>query len=427
MATKAAPTSRDRRREHSARSFPARTSGASRPYLLSAGAAADAARPRRQRRSPDRARPAAASALGLYAALALREVYYGHTPILWGVLWDAEADWLPVPRARHGARLLAGAASTRRASSAPASGASSRRSSSSRCSTLAFGVGTGHDFGTFGIFPTALVFTAVLDRALPRELRRRSAASAPRRSASAAARSLVGEGEHLDHLCARSAPRAAGSTTSSSASSAATRPTTSTCRGSATSPSCRGARRARRRRADRHRLGLSERELLEIVEEAHRRGVKVRVAPKTTELLIQRGEYVPGPGRAALRAAAAGLRRHRLGDQAHVRPRRQRRSSSSLGLPVWLAIAAAIKLTSRGPVFYRDRAHRARRARVPDVQVPDDVRRRRRAAGELERRTRPRARCSRSATTRGSRASALSCGGSRSTRCRTCSTSCAAR
>src|SRR4029077_17550734 len=31
----------------------------------------------------------------LYAALAIREVYYGHSPILWGVLWTAEGKWLP--------------------------------------------------------------------------------------------------------------------------------------------------------------------------------------------------------------------------------------------------------------------------------------------------------------------------------------------
>ena len=34
-------------------------------------------------------------ALALYLALALREAYYGNTPILWGVLWDAEANFLP--------------------------------------------------------------------------------------------------------------------------------------------------------------------------------------------------------------------------------------------------------------------------------------------------------------------------------------------
>ena len=42
---------------------------------------------------------------------------------------------------------------------------------------------------------------------------------------------------------------------------------------------------------------FNDRELVEIVEQAHRRGVKVRVAPSATELLIERrGEYVPGQG-----------------------------------------------------------------------------------------------------------------------------------
>ena len=34
-------------------------------------------------------------ALGLYAALALREVYHGNVPPLWGLLWEAEKAWLP--------------------------------------------------------------------------------------------------------------------------------------------------------------------------------------------------------------------------------------------------------------------------------------------------------------------------------------------
>ena len=42
--------------------------------------------------------------------------------------------------------------------------------------------------------------------------------------------------------------------------------------------------------------GLDDSRLLEIVDHAHRRGVRVRVAPRTAELLIERGEYVPGQG-----------------------------------------------------------------------------------------------------------------------------------
>ena len=33
--------------------------------------------------------------LGVYAALALRDFVYGEGTILWGVLWKAETDWLP--------------------------------------------------------------------------------------------------------------------------------------------------------------------------------------------------------------------------------------------------------------------------------------------------------------------------------------------
>ena len=39
-------------------------------------------------------------ALGLYGALTLRELYRGHTQPLWGVLWEAEADWQGSTRLR---------------------------------------------------------------------------------------------------------------------------------------------------------------------------------------------------------------------------------------------------------------------------------------------------------------------------------------
>src|SRR5262249_57035713 len=43
-------------------------------------------------------------------------------------------------------------------------------------------------------------------------------------------------------------------------------------------------------------VDLADDEFLDLVEEAHRHGVKVRLAPATTELLTQRAEYVPGQG-----------------------------------------------------------------------------------------------------------------------------------
>ena len=61
---------------------------------------------------------------------------------------------------------------------------------------------------------------------------------------------------------------------------------------------------------------------VELVDTCHQRGVTVRVAPSTMEILVQRAEFVPGRVGAAVRAAPAGLRRLRLLRQAHVRPRR---------------------------------------------------------------------------------------------------------
>ena len=41
---------------------------------------------------------------------------------------------------------------------------------------------------------------------------------------------------------------------------------------------------------------FDERTVLEAIERAHRAGVKVRLAPTTTELLVRDAEYVPGQG-----------------------------------------------------------------------------------------------------------------------------------
>ena len=94
--------------------------------------------------------------------------------------------------------------------------------------------------------------------------------------------------------------------------------------------------------------------MLEIVETAHRAGVKVRLAPKTTELLVQRGEYVPGQG-----VPLFELRPPVLAGADWVVKRAFDFVVSLLvvlvGLPLWLLIAPAIKLDSRGPVLFRDR------------------------------------------------------------------------
>jgi exopolysaccharide biosynthesis polyprenyl glycosylphosphotransferase len=288
----------------------------------------------------------------LYAALAIREVYYGHSPILWGVLWTAEGNWLPfVALVTVLVYWQAGLYAERE-----------RRAGFGRIVSslivvtllvLAFGLGTGHDFTTFGIIPTSLVITIVLDGllrasydAISREalhvlgVRRRAI--------------VVGEGDHLDRLL-----RTLGSVRGGieyefvGFVSGAAHPTR-------TLPQL-GELDDLRTVLEQHPADelivtdsdYSERQLLQIIEHAHRSAVKVRIAPKTTELLVQRGEYVPGQGVPLFELRAPVF----VGAQWAVKRAFDLIVSAFVivvGMPLWLAIAAAIKLTSRGPVLYRD-------------------------------------------------------------------------
>ena len=289
----------------------------------------------------------------LYGALALREVYYGHDPILWGVLWDAEGEWfafvalitvLVFWRAGLYAEREYRAGFGRIVSSLVVVA----------LLVLAFGLGTGHDFTTFGIIPTAPGHDRRPRRPAPRQLRhdQRRDRSAP--SEYGDARSSSARASTSTICFARSARIAAGSSTSSSASSAALRTSGALSRISAAVESLRGVLAANP--ADELIVtdsDYSERDLLQIVEAAHRSGVKVRIAPKITELLVQRAEYVPGQG-----APLFELRPPVFAGADWLVKRSFDLAVSSLvlvvGLPLWLAIAAAIKLNARGPVFYRD-------------------------------------------------------------------------
>ena len=289
--------------------------------------------------------------LGIFVALIVRELYLGQWPPLWGILWDTEIEWLPFLTVVTVLVFWVGGLYRRR----------ELRTGWGQIVfslvliaviTLAFGLGTGYHFTTYGLTPTALVLTALFIgilrssyEVLTRDVLRISGTR--RRTV------LVGEGEHLVEL-----RRMLGSDRSGIRYEflGAVAP-----HGDAGDlPVLGGLEAVPRilREQDVHELivadeGFDDRQLLELVDEAHRFGVKVKVAPRTTELLLQRAEYIPGEG-----APLFELRPPVLGGWEWAVKRGFDIVVSSFvivaGLPVWLTIAAAIKASSRGPVFYRD-------------------------------------------------------------------------
>jgi exopolysaccharide biosynthesis polyprenyl glycosylphosphotransferase len=290
--------------------------------------------------------------LALYGALALREIYYGNTPILWGVLWEAESEWLPfVTLVTVLVFWQAGLYARREARAGFGRVVSSLVIVA--LLTLAFGLGTGHDFATFGLIPTTVVLAALLIG-----LFRASYGAASRealRLLGVRRRAIVaGEGEHLLQLY-RMLGSGRNGIDYEFVGAVASSP------GGIDMPVL-GQLEELRAILSEHVVDelivtdsdFSDRQLVEMVDVAHRSGVKVRVAPKTTELLTQRAEFVPGQG-----VPLFELRPPVLVGTDWVLKRAFDLVVSMLvlllGLPLWLLIAAAIKLTSKGPVLYRDR------------------------------------------------------------------------
>jgi exopolysaccharide biosynthesis polyprenyl glycosylphosphotransferase len=89
-----------------------------------------------------------------------------------------------------------------------------------------------------------------------------------------------------------------------------------------------------------------------LVDEAHQRGVRVRIAPSTMDILIHRAEFVPGE-----LVPLFELRAPVFEGVDYVIKRSFDLLTASLLLvlmsPLLLLIALAVKLTSRGPVLYR--------------------------------------------------------------------------
>ena len=289
--------------------------------------------------------------VGIYVALILRALYRGEWPPLWGILWETETDWLPFLTVITVLVFWVGGLYRRRESR---SGLGQIVFSLMLVAviTLAFGLGTGYHFTTYGLTPTALVVTAafigVMRASYDLLTRDVLQLAGVRRRAI-----LVGVGDELAKL-----RRALGSDRSgiqydflgAIATDGDTAPL----------PLLGGLDAVPRilREHDVHELivtesGFTERELLELVDEAHRYGVKVKIAPRTTELLLQRAEYIPGEGTPLFELRPPAL----AGWEWAVKRSFDIVVSTAVvvvGLPLWGAIAAAIKVTSPGPVFYRD-------------------------------------------------------------------------
>jgi exopolysaccharide biosynthesis polyprenyl glycosylphosphotransferase len=289
--------------------------------------------------------------LGIYVALVLRSLYLGDFTPFWNSIWTTEADWLPFLTVIMVLVFWTNGLYRRR-EARPGLGWIIASLIVVALITLAFGLGTGYHFTTYALTPTALVLTALfigLFRAaydvVTRDVFR--VAGLRRRAV------LVGEGERLAEL-----RRSLGSSRSGIpyefVGAISPRPTEDGLKvlGSLDAVPAVLAEQ------DVDELILtdtafSQRELIELVEEAHRRAVRVKIAPTTTELLLERAEFVPGE------APLFELRPPALAGTDWAVKRGFDIAVATLvivlGLPIWLTIAALIKLTSSGPVFYRDR------------------------------------------------------------------------
>jgi exopolysaccharide biosynthesis polyprenyl glycosylphosphotransferase len=292
-------------------------------------------------------------ALGVYAALALREIVSGSRPILWGLIWrDAESQWLPflalvlvlvfwqkgmyAERDRRGGlgQIVSGLVVV-------------------AVLALAFGVGTGYHFSTFAIFPTALVLSTVLIGTLrasydlvTRDIFRVTGLT--RRAV------LVGAGGNVSNLH-RMLGRARGGVDYRFLGAIAPGQ-------DGVDVPVLGALAELSRVLDTYDVDelivtdsdLDSAQLLRLSDEAYRSGVTVRIAAKTTEVLTQRAEFVPGQG-----VPLFELRPPVFAGTDWIVKRGFDLAVSAVvlvvGLPVWIAIAIAVKFSSPGPVFYRDR------------------------------------------------------------------------
>ena len=231
---------------------------------------------------------------------------------------------------------------------------------SSRC---IFAVVNGNDFSSYYIFYGSLVFAVAYVSPLRFAYERVTgvllrAAGYQRRAV------LVGTGEHIEdvaHALRDGAARADQVVGFISLDAAARQ----------RAALARHARRPRRRRSTSTRVDeviiadpdFPQQQAVELVDQCHQRGVRVRIAPSTMEILIHRAEFVPGQSVPLFELKppvfeGVDFALKRTFDVVGRRAAAARASARCCS-----AIALAVRLTSRGPVLYRSMRARASAAR----------------------------------------------------------------
>jgi exopolysaccharide biosynthesis polyprenyl glycosylphosphotransferase len=217
---------------------------------------------------------------------------------------------------------------------------------------LAFGLGTDYDFSTSGLIPTSVV-TCAIAIGLLRAAYESVSLELMRMAGIRRRVILVGEGESLARL-QRSLAATRGGLAYEFVGAVAEEHVAGLRPLGSRSELSRVLEDVRPDELVLAEAALDERAVLEVVEQAHKHGIRVRLAPDTTELLVQRGEYVPGQGTPLFELRPPVL----TGWDWAVKRSFDVVTSVLvlvLGLPLWTLIALAVKLSSKGPVLYVDR------------------------------------------------------------------------
>ncbi len=293
-----------------------------------------------------------ALALGIYLALVIRQLVAGDGDILWGLLWrEGPAEWLKFA-APITVLVFAQSGLYRERERRPGAGRILACLIVVALIVLAFGIGTGYDFTTSGLIPTSVVVSA-LTIGLFRAAYESASLEVMRAMGIRRRVVLVGEGESLSRL-RQSLAAARGGLSYEFVGAVAPEPVPGIRLLGSRAELAIVLEQVRPDEVILAEADFDERTVLEVVEQAHRQGIKVRLAPDTTELLVQRGEYVPGHGAPLFELRPPVL----TGAEWAVKRAFDIVVSALvllLALPLWALIALAVKLDSRGPIFFVDR------------------------------------------------------------------------